>query len=187
MKKKPTPRRSKEDWVRAALEALRDEGVEGVRVEPLALRMGVTKGSFYWHFETREQLLTAALDTWVAHGTEAIIEHVDGVQAGPETKLRELWRRTMHDSAGELSIELAIRDLAQRDAGVRERVRAVDERRMSYLCDLYREMGLTPELAVARSLALYSLLIGNYFIAARHGKLSRSRVLELAVDELLKH
>jgi AcrR family transcriptional regulator len=187
MKKKPTPRRSKEDWIRAALEALRDEGVEGVRVEPLAVRLGVTKGSFYWHFETREQLLTAALDAWVARGTEAIIEHVEGVQTGPEAKLRELWRRTVHDSAQELSIEIAIRDLAQRDPSVHERVREVDERRMSYLCALYRELGLTPEQAIARSLTLYSLLIGNYFIAARHGRLTRARVLDLAVDELLKH
>ena len=183
--KKPTQRRSKEDWIRAALEALRDEGVEGVRVEPLAVRLGVTKGSFYWHFETREQLLTAALDAWVARGTEAIIEHVEGVQAGPEGKLRELWQRTAHDSARDLRIELAIRDLAQREPGVRERVRQVDERRMSYMCELFREMGLTQELAVARSLMLYSLLIGNYFIAARHGRLSRARVLELSVDALL--
>jgi AcrR family transcriptional regulator len=186
MKKQPTSRRSKEDWVRAALEALRDDGVEGVRVEPLAARMGVTKGSFYWHFETREQLLTAALDAWVARGTEAIIEHIEGVQAGPAEKLRQLWRRTAHDSARELSIELAIRDLAQRDEAVHERVRAVDERRMSYMVGLFRELGLAQEIAVSRSLTLYSLLIGNYFIAARHGRLSRARVLELAVEELIE-
>jgi len=185
--KKPTQRRSKEDWVHAALEALRDEGVEGVRVEPLAVRLGVTKGSFYWHFETREQLLTAALDAWVARGTEAIIEHVEGMHAGPEAKLRELWQRTVHDSARALSIELAIRDLAQRDASVRERVRQVDERRMSYMCELFRELGLTQERAVARSLMLYSLLIGNYFIAARHGRMTRARVLELSVDAILDH
>jgi AcrR family transcriptional regulator len=183
--KKPTQRRSKEDWIRAALDALREDGVEGVRVEPLAVRLGVTKGSFYWHFETREQLLTAALDAWVARGTEAIIEHVEGMQTGPEAKLRGLWRRTALDSSRDLSTELAIRDLAQRDVGVRERVRQVDERRMSYLCELFREMGLTQELAVARSLMLYLLLIGNHFIAARHGRLSRARVLELSVDAIL--
>lgn len=183
--KKPAPRRSKEDWISAALEALRDDGVEGVRVEPLAVRLGVTKGSFYWHFETREQLLTGALDAWVERGTEAIIAHVSGLQAGPQEKLRELWRRTALDPARDLRIELAIRDLAQRDAGVRARVREVDERRMSYLSELFRELGLPPELAVARSLMMYSLLIGNHFIAARHGRLSRARVLELAIDELL--
>jgi hypothetical protein len=48
-------------------------------------------------------------------------------------------------------------------------------------------MGLTQELAVARSLMLYSLLIGNHFIAARHGRLSRARVLELSVDAILAH
>lgn len=169
---------------------LRDEGVERVRVEPLAVRLGVTKGSFYWHFETREQLLTAALDQWMEQGTESIIRHVATVRDGPEAKLRALWRRTMHDASQDLRIELAIRDLGQRDAAVRERVRQVDERRMAYLCQLFRELGLRPELAHARSLMLYSLLIGNHFIAARHAgvvRMSRARVLALSVNELLKH
>jgi AcrR family transcriptional regulator len=183
---KPSQRRTREDWVHAALEVLRDDGLDGVRVERLAVRLGVTKGSFYWHFETREQLLTAALDRWVELGTEAIIQHVETLQAGAEAKLRELWRRTVHDANQDLRVELAIRDLGQRDTAVRERVRQVDERRMAYLCALFRELGLTPEHAQARSLTVYSLLIGNYFIAARHGRLTRARVLELATDELFR-
>lgn len=185
--KKPTLRRSREDWIHAALEVLRDEGVERVRVEPLAVRLGVTKGSFYWHFETREQLLTAALDLWAELSTEATIQHVVKLQAGPEAKLRELWRRTVVDARSDFRTELAIRDLGQRDPAVRERVKQVDDRRMTFLCELFRELGLHPELAQARSLMLYSLLIGNHFIAARHGRMSRARVLELSVDELLKH
>jgi AcrR family transcriptional regulator len=185
--KKPTPRRSREDWIHAALEVLRDEGVERVRVEPLAVRLGVTKGSFYWHFETREQLLTAALDLWAELSTEAIIQHVAKLQAGPEAKLRELWRRTVVDARSDFRTELAIRELGQRDPAVRERVKQVDERRMTFLCELFRELGLSPELAQARSLMLYSLLIGNHFIAARHGRMSRARVLELSVDQLLEH
>lgn len=184
--KKTLPRRSREDWTRAALEALRDEGIEGVRVEPLAARLGVTKGSFYWHFESREQLLTAALDAWVARGTEAIIEQIEAVEGGADAKLRALWQRTVHDSSRALTTELAIRDLAQRDPHVRERVRKVDERRMNYMCGLFRELGFPQEQAVSRSLMLYSLLIGNHYIAARHGRTPRARALELSVETILQ-
>jgi len=185
-KSKPSGRQSREDWVHAALAALRDGGVERVRVEPLAARLGVTKGSFYWHFETREQLLAAALDRWVQLGTEAVIAHVDSTTSEPLAKLRELWARTVHDSAEGLRTELAIRDLGQRDPAVQERVRQVDERRMGYLSEQFRELGLAADVAQARSLTVYSLLIGNYFVLARHGRLSRAKVLQLAMDELLK-
>lgn len=55
---------SKEDWVRAALFAIADGGAAAVAVEPLAARLGATKGSFYWHFRSREQLIAEALEFW---------------------------------------------------------------------------------------------------------------------------
>ena len=93
----------------------------------------------------------------------------------------------LHEARSDFRTELAICELGQRDPAVRDRVKQVDDRRMTFLCELFRELGLHPDLAQARSLMLYSLLIGNHFIAARHGRMSRARVLELSVDELLKH
>ncbi|MBP8098362.1 MAG: helix-turn-helix transcriptional regulator, partial [Arenimonas sp.] len=55
------PRLSAEDWARAALDVIAEQGLAAVAVEPLARRLGVTKGSFYWHFPSREALLVAAL------------------------------------------------------------------------------------------------------------------------------
>jgi AcrR family transcriptional regulator len=182
----PSQRQSRKDWVRAALEVLRDEGVDRVRIEPLAARMGVTKGSFYWHFDTREELLKAALDLWAERGTEAIIQHVTSASSDPRATLRELWARTTHDTTDSMRTELAIRDLGQRDPAVQERVRKVDERRLGFVCEQFRALGLSADAAQARSLMLYSLLIGNHFVLARHGRLSRSKVLQLAFDELLK-
>ena len=55
---------TREDWTRAALLAIAEGGTGAVAVEPLAARLGATKGSFYWHFRSRSDLLAAALATW---------------------------------------------------------------------------------------------------------------------------
>lgn len=177
-------RKSREHWVRAALDALRDAGIERVRVEPLAQSLGVTKGSFYWHFSSREALIEAMLDAWEEAGTEAIIRDIEPDSA-PADQLRALWKRTLEDSQDDLRTELAIRELALRDEAVRARVQRVDDKRMRFVRGLFRKMGVPAPLAEARSLLLYSLLIGNHFIDASHGRLSRGRVLHLALEALL--
>ncbi len=78
-----------EDWVRAALRALAKGGVGAVAVEPLAQQLGVTKGSFYWHFPTRDALLSAALEHWEKESTEAVIVAVDTI-ADPRDRLMRL-------------------------------------------------------------------------------------------------
>ena len=60
-------RLSADDWAAAALEQIAEQGVSAVAVEPLARRLGVTKGSFYWHFPSRDALLQAALERWETH------------------------------------------------------------------------------------------------------------------------
>ncbi|CAG0952441.1 partial Tetracycline repressor protein class A from transposon 1721, partial [Rhodocyclaceae bacterium] len=64
---KPEPNRQQLDraaWTRAALDILAEKGLDGIRVEVLAKRLKVTKGSFYWHFKDRRDLLDAVLETW---------------------------------------------------------------------------------------------------------------------------
>jgi AcrR family transcriptional regulator len=185
-KKATNARRSRQDWIKAALDVLRDDGIERVRVEPLAARLGVTKGSFYWHFVNREALIEAALDAWVERGTEAIIHDVAAAVSEPKAQLRALWQRVLRDTSDDMRTELAIRELGQRDEAVRDRVRRVDERRMEFLRALFRAMGLRAPEAEARSFLLYSLLIGNHFIDAGHGRMSRANVLARAVDDLLR-
>ena len=53
-----------EDWLEAATQILVDDGIDALKISRLSARLGVTKGSFYWHFPTREALLKAALERW---------------------------------------------------------------------------------------------------------------------------
>jgi len=173
--------RSREAWIAAAIEALGDGGPSAVRVERLARALGVTKGSFYWHFADRAALLEALLETWESAGTHAVIDLVEREGGDARARLRRLWELTSADER--LGSELAIRDWARRDDSVAARVQRVDDARMGYLRSLLREHGADD--VEARAMLIYSLLIGNYFIAARHGRRSRPRVLRDALALLL--
>lgn len=180
---KKSIRKSREDWVQAAIVALGEGGVEAVRVEPLARALGVTKGSFYWHFADRGELLRALVDAWAHVGTEQIISSVNAHRGDAPSRLRQLWQLS---TSGPLNNELALRDWARREPWVAEQIDRVDGRRLGFLRELFRELGHTGAELEGRCLLMYSLLIGDYFIAAKHGRFSRGRVLEAALEALLR-
>ena len=75
-------------WIDAALQALAAGGPDAVRVEALAVRLGVSKGGFYWHFTDRQALLEEMLDTWEKTVVEDVIARVESQPADPRAKLR---------------------------------------------------------------------------------------------------
>ena len=81
-------RLNRDDWSRAALAVISEQGVAGLAVEPLAAQLGTTKGSFYWHFTSRDELVGAALELWEQRSTTAVIEQVESADADPEASLR---------------------------------------------------------------------------------------------------
>src|SRR3954451_16486670 len=83
-------RLSADDWAQAALDMVAEQGVGAVAVEPLARRLGVTKGSFYWHFPSRDALLQAALERWEAIEQESVFGSLEAVP-DPRARLRELF------------------------------------------------------------------------------------------------
>lgn len=184
MKAKAEPaRRTKQDWIAAALRALAREGIGGVRVEALARDLGVTKGSFYWHFADLEALHTAIFETWEDVGTQRIIALVEREGGSPEVRLKRLWEVC---SGPDIGPELALRDFARHDARAAALVERVDQARMAYLRTLFAAHGCAADETEARAMLLYSLLIGTYFIRARHGRKSRKAVLEHAISHLLR-
>lgn len=154
------PRRAaaltREQWADAALEALGD-GVEALAVEPLARRLGVTKGSFYWHFEDRSALLRAALERWEAVATEDYIRQLDTLPS-PRRRLEAL----LSDVLAELPhqrIEVAIAAAsAQRE--VRPVLARVSARRIAYLDTLYRGLGVGAAHSRFWALHAYSAYVG---------------------------
>jgi AcrR family transcriptional regulator len=170
-------------WVHAALRALAAGGPDAVRIEALAVGLGVSKGGFYWHFADRQALLQEMLDTWEKGWTEDLIARVDSQPGDPRAKLQQLFE--LVSSPDGLAVELAVRDWSRRDSDVAERLRRVDNRRIGYLRSLFGQFCEDENDVEVRSMLAYSLVIGSYFIAAEHGDKTRVRVLQLAIDRLL--
>jgi AcrR family transcriptional regulator len=143
-------------WEVAALEAIADHGLAGVAVEPIARRLGVTKGSFYWHFADRDALLAAALRRWEDGSTERIIAGVAGID-DPRERLRQLIRNVVVGGRGDrLHIGLAAANHPQ----VREVFARVTRRRMAYLEACYAELGQAPREAERSALIAYTAYVG---------------------------
>jgi AcrR family transcriptional regulator len=154
------------DWASAALEALRDEGLPGVAVEPVARRLGVTKGSFYWHFADRAALLRAALALWEKRETEDVIAVLAGL-AEPRERLLRLFRAVGQRPGRALHLALAA---AAHDPAVRAVLRRVSRRRLGYLEECYRGLGLPPAAARHRATLAYAAYVGFLHMAAEGGE-----------------
>jgi AcrR family transcriptional regulator len=178
-----TKRRSREDWIGAGLTDLGDVGVNEVRVDRIAARLGVTKGSFYWHFKDRDEFLASVVREWETLCTENVISRVDASGLNPHGRAHQLWNMT----AGSPTIqsELAIRDWARRDEQVAATVRRIDERRMRYTEALLADLELPEHEIPARALLVYSLLLGDHLITTTHPTLTRQEILTKAIELLM--
>ncbi len=156
-------RLSAEDWVRAATLQLAEGGVASVRVEPLAKTLGVSKGSFYWHFTDRAALLRAVVEGWERLGTLAIIEDVDREIDTPDGRLWALLERVFGRRGPLDHFESAVRAWAARDSDVQAVVRRVDRRRLRYVAKLLEAAGIDAAEARRRAELLYCVLIGEFF------------------------
>lgn len=175
-------RTPKGSWIDAALRAFAAGGPDAVRVDALAKELGVTRGGFYWHFDNRQALLTAMLDAWERSAIDEVLERVESEGGDARARARRAGMLTFSDEL--LPLDLAVRDWARRDRAVAERLRRVDNRRMDYLRLQLRDI-CAPDEVEPRSLLAFSLLIGNHFITAEHGEVTRSEVLERAGRFLL--
>jgi AcrR family transcriptional regulator len=145
--------------MRAGLEALRKGGVAGVRVERLAAEVGLTKGSFYWHFRDRGELLEALLDYWAREMTEAEFERIREVKGGLARQLAVLAEDVLDKGMGRY--DPAVRGWARTDRKVAAAVAQVDRRRVRALTNLFEEAGFAAGEAGARARLFYTFLLGE--------------------------
>ena len=154
----------RQDWLTAGLQVLAESGIEGVRVEPLAKLMNVTKGSFYWHFKNRDDLLTAILHSWATRETNDIIKQVETAGGDASTKLLTLFELAVQDDG---RVENAIRTWATQDAISAAVLAQIDQRRLDYLQDLFVQVGFSADQALARARLAYHSLVGEFTLGIR--------------------
>lgn len=155
------------DWANAALDVIAEDGVAGVAVEPLARRLGVTKGSFYWHFPSREALLAAALERWEAMEQETVFGKLEGFPE-PGERLRALFQLVAHELKPHRIYSELLKAL---DHPVVQPVLArVSQRRMDYLAASLRQAGLPRLEAVNRARLTYAAYVGFLQLSLQLGQ-----------------
>lgn len=173
------------DWTLAAFHRLSEGGVDAVRIEPLAKDLGVSKGSFYWHFEDRQALLTEMLTFWREQGTQAIIEQIESETTGPRERIYALTHLVFGQQQGDRA-EVALRAWAARDEQARQAVRAVDEARTSYVTSLLIAAGVPKEAATTRTAIVYRTLLGEFLLRRSGGEALSKEGIDAVVANALE-
>jgi AcrR family transcriptional regulator len=160
------PRRlTRDDWITAALGAIADGGLPAVGVEPLAARLGTTKGSFYWHFGNRDALLEAAIGRWEKETTTDVAAGIIAADDPPASQflrlVADVIERAERDRVGPALLASAGHPAV---AAALERVTAT---RLDLIATVLRRLGFPPAQARRRALLAYSAYLG-------HGQLAHS-------------
>jgi len=152
-----TDQLSAQDWLDQGLKTLAASGFTALKAEPLAKAMGVSRGSFYWHFADIAAFHAAILKYWRQVAAEEIIADVEATADG-ESPMPLLLRQAF---SGKPALERAVRSWAMVDSGARSSVQAIDRRRLDYLKSLLRDAGFSDETAQARAQILYWAYLGS--------------------------
>jgi AcrR family transcriptional regulator len=169
---------SAKDWLDQGLKALAARGFTALKAEPLAKAMGVSRGSFYWHFADVDAFHAAILRHWREVAAERIIANVEAAPVG-ENPVTLLLRQAF---GSQLALEKAVRTWAAHESLARNAVQAIDRRRVSYVEKLLRASGLSPGIARARAQILSWAFVG-FALSDQH--LPRARQAAV-LDELLR-
>ena len=149
-----TEQLSADDWIKEGLKALAKSGFTALKADPLAKTMGVSRGSFYWHFADLGAFHAAVLKRWRDIAAERIIADVEAASDEP---LMALLRRSF---GARLDLERAVRNWAAFDAAAQGAVRAIDRRRLDNIEQVLANRGLEAATAQARAQILYWTFLG---------------------------
>ena len=169
---------SAKDWLDEGLKALAKGGFTALKAEPLAKRIGVSRGSFYWHFADIRAFHAALLKHWREVAAEQVIANLEAgaAHADPvEALLRQAF-------GGDPGLEKAVRSWASHDPMARAAVQAIDRRRLSYVEGMLGAVGIAPEAARARAQILYWAFLG---FALTDKPLPRAQQ-QAVLDEMLR-
>lgn len=155
---------SSDDWVAAARKVLVKSGIDDVKVDQLAKQMRVTRGSFYWHFKSRQALLDALLQDWEARNHTELGE-IRGRWSQATPDLSEVVAIWLAEEPGFPAFDMAVRIWARKSNSVAQAVRRVDNAWITLLTDLFRSSGFGKTESLVRARIVYFHQIGYYALA----------------------
>lgn len=153
---------TREDWLAAAREVLVGDGVAEVKILSLGTRLGVSRSSFYWYFDSRQDLLDALLDEWERRNTARLAEHCERPAPTITAAVCNFFRCFVDPDLFDQGLDFAVREWARRDEGLRARVDAADAARLAAVASMFERHGYSPQEADIRARILYFMQLGYH-------------------------
>lgn len=146
------------DWIDAAMKLLAREGVDAVRIDRLCETLKVTKGSFYWHFANRDQLIAAIARDWASRRPQTTFETIRALDASPREKLQRLFDLYWRDDI--VRFDRAMRAWGLGEPSIRKAVIATDREMLGFVAGLFEHMGYAKSDAHMRAATIFFTGIG---------------------------
>jgi len=173
----PQTKASREDWLRAALDSLIADGVEQVKVLPLAKKLAVSRSSFYWYFKHRQDLLDALLKHWQEKNTRSVVEHAQMPAQTIIQGVLHIFECWTDNRLFDPRLDSAVRDWARRSKPVRKIVDRADEKRVEAITQLFLRHGYEAAEAFIRARVLYFTQVGYYALGVKESLRQRHSYL----------
>lgn len=153
---------TRENWLEAALEILISDGVESVRILTLGRRLGVSRSSFYWYFESRQDLLDQLLQQWRNKNTRFIVERALRPASSITQGVLNVFECWVDERLFNPRLDFAIRAWARHSPDVRAIIDDADNERLEAIRQMYLRQGYHEPDAFVRARVLYFMQIGYY-------------------------
>ena len=176
-KAKIAKRLNREEWLSRSLEVLSREGKAKLRIDPLTKSLGITKGSFYWHFMNRADFVKSLAEYWAKYSTDQVIQVVNQLRGDASDRMFGLMDYLVRNDFG--SYDVAMRAWAAQEPEVARIVKKVDEERFPFVCSVFAELGFKGqelEMRTRTFVVFHSLELGSI---GRGTKKERLKLLKL--------
>lgn len=170
-------------WLDAARAILIEQGVDAVKVEPLAAMLEISRSSFYWNFKNRQELLDALVEYWTEVNDRVLRALVEPRESDPKEReqlakirLRQLVNLFVDERQFSSEFDMAMREWARKDATVAKEVARIDRERIAHLQKIFLDMGHTKPDSLVRAKILYFHQLGYYLTGIKESEAVRKRV-----------
>lgn len=153
-------RGSRDGWLEAAYAALIREGVDAVKIMPLAEQLKLSRTSFYWFFKDREALLAALAEMWEARTTAPLIAATREYAETETEAMLNVIACFLRAETFDAKLEFAMRGWGLKDAAILAQVAQADQRRLAALTRLLERWGHDAQDADVRARTIYLVQIG---------------------------
>jgi AcrR family transcriptional regulator len=170
-------------WLDAARAILIEQGVDAVKVEPLAAMLEISRSSFYWHFKNRQDLLDGLIEYWTEVNDRALRALVEPHETDPEereqlakSRLRQLVVLFIDERQFSSEFDMAMREWARKDPAVEKQVARIDRQRIAHLQKIFQDIGHSKTDSLIRAKILYFHQLGYYLTGIKESDEVRKRV-----------